>query len=129
MRGVKAEGGWGTVCTEFCSIHRTSDDEPFPYAALWDDRHVRAMGLTAEAIHAHGALAGVEAVVAGRPDHGAGIGDHAAVERRHARPDLPEVVEFAVVAEWRLVVMRDVDGEIGDVVHHAEEHDVSAFSR
>ncbi len=60
MRGVKAEGGWGTVCTEFCSIHRTSDDEPFPYAALWDDRHVRAMGRTADAIHAHGALAGVE---------------------------------------------------------------------
>ncbi len=60
MRGVKAEGGWGTVCTEFCSIHRTSDDEPFPYAALWDERHVRAMGRTADAIHAHGALAGVE---------------------------------------------------------------------
>ena len=60
MRGVKAEGGWGVVCTEYCSIHATSDDQPYPYASLWDEDDVRAMGLTAEAVHAHGALAGVE---------------------------------------------------------------------
>ena len=30
LRGVKAEGGWGVVCTEYCSIHPSSDD--FPYA-------------------------------------------------------------------------------------------------
>ncbi len=60
MRGVKAEGGWGTVCTEYCSIHPSSDDEPFVSASLWDDRDVRAMALTVDAIHAHGALAGVE---------------------------------------------------------------------
>ncbi len=60
MRGVKAEGGWGTVCTEYCSIHPSSDDEPYPSASLWDDRDVRAMALTVDAIHAHGALAGVE---------------------------------------------------------------------
>jgi hypothetical protein len=28
LRGVKAEGGWGVVCTEYCSIHPTSDDSP-----------------------------------------------------------------------------------------------------
>jgi len=60
LRGVKAEGGWGTVCTEYCSIHPSSDDEPFPSASLWDDGDVSALGLTAEAIHEHGALAGVE---------------------------------------------------------------------
>jgi len=60
MRGVKAEGGWGTVCTEYCSIHPSSDDEPFPSASLWDDQDVVSLALTVDEIHAHGALAGVE---------------------------------------------------------------------
>ncbi len=60
MRGVKAEGGWGTVNTEYCSIHPSSDDEPYPTTSLWDDGDVRAMALSVDAIHAHGALAGVE---------------------------------------------------------------------
>jgi len=60
LRGVKAEGGWGTVCTEYCSIHPSSDDEPFPTASLWDDDDVRSLAMTADAIHEHGALAGVE---------------------------------------------------------------------
>ncbi len=60
LRGVKAEGGWGVVCTEYCSVHPSSDDGPLPYAALWDDADVRAQALTTEAVHAHGALAGVE---------------------------------------------------------------------
>ncbi len=60
MREVKAEGGWGTVCTEYCSIHPTSDDEPYPTASLWDDHDVETLALTVEKLHAHGALAGVE---------------------------------------------------------------------
>ena len=60
LREVKAEGGWGTVCTEYCSIHPSSDDEPYPSASLWDDGDVRALALTVEKVHAHGALAGVE---------------------------------------------------------------------
>ncbi len=60
LRGVKAEGGWGTVCTEYCSIHPSSDDEPYPSASLWDDGDVSALALTVDKIHAHGALAGVE---------------------------------------------------------------------
>jgi dimethylamine/trimethylamine dehydrogenase len=60
MRGVKAEGGWGTVCTEYCSIHPSSDDEPFPSASLWDDQDVSALAMTVDEVHAHGALAGVE---------------------------------------------------------------------
>ena len=60
MRGVKAEGGWGVVCTEYCSIHPSSDNDSFAYAALWDDDDIRAHRLMTEAVHAHGALAGVE---------------------------------------------------------------------
>ncbi|MGL6181002.1 MAG: NADH:flavin oxidoreductase, partial [Aestuariivirga sp.] len=60
MRGIKAEGGWGVVNTEYCSIHPTSDDMPAPFASLWDEGDARNMAVMAEAVHAHGALAGVE---------------------------------------------------------------------
>ncbi len=51
LRGMKAEGGWGVVCTEYCSIHPTSDDLPYPYASLWDDADVAANALMTEAVH------------------------------------------------------------------------------
>ena len=60
MREVKAEGGWGVVCTEYCSIHPSSDDLPYPYATLWDEEDIKAQALMVEKVHAHGALAGVE---------------------------------------------------------------------
>jgi len=60
MRGVKAEGGWGVVNTEYCSIHPTSDDLPYPYASLWDASDVRAHARMTTKVHDHGALAGVE---------------------------------------------------------------------
>ncbi len=60
MRGMKAEGGWGVVCTEYCSVHPTSDDSYYPYARLWDDDDVRAQALMTDRVHEHGALAGVE---------------------------------------------------------------------
>ena len=43
LRGVKAEGGWGVVCTEYCSIHPSSDDFPYGYLSLWDEDDVRAL--------------------------------------------------------------------------------------
>ncbi|MFV1961595.1 MAG: NADH:flavin oxidoreductase, partial [Acidimicrobiia bacterium] len=60
LRGVKAEGGWGTVCTEYCSIHPSSDDEPYPSASIWDDEDIQALSMTVDEIHQHGALAGIE---------------------------------------------------------------------
>jgi dimethylamine/trimethylamine dehydrogenase len=60
MREVKAEGGWGVVCTEYCSIHPSSDELPLPSASLWDEDDVRAQALMVEKVHRHGALAGVE---------------------------------------------------------------------
>jgi dimethylamine/trimethylamine dehydrogenase len=60
LREVKAEGGWGTVCTEYCSIHASSDDEPHPSASLWDDADIDRHALMVDKVHAHGALAGVE---------------------------------------------------------------------
>ena len=60
MRGVKAEGGWGVVCTEYCSIHPSSDDLPQPYATLWNQADIKTHALMTEKVHEHGALAGVE---------------------------------------------------------------------
>ncbi len=60
MRGIKAEGGWGVVCTEYCSIASSSDETPYPSAALRDADDVRNLRAMTDAVHAHGALAGVE---------------------------------------------------------------------
>ncbi len=60
LRAVKAEGGWGVVCTEYCSIHPSSDDSPYAFLSLWDEEDVGALAATAEAIHGHGSLAGIE---------------------------------------------------------------------
>jgi dimethylamine/trimethylamine dehydrogenase len=60
FREMKAEGGWGVICTGAVSIHPSSDDAPLPAAKLWDEIDVRAHALMTEAVHRHGSLAGVE---------------------------------------------------------------------
>ena len=65
LRGVKAEGGWGVVCTEYCSIHPSSDDLPHPYASLWDQGDIKAHSIMTELVHEHGSLAGAELWVGG----------------------------------------------------------------
>ncbi|MDE0037308.1 MAG: FAD-dependent oxidoreductase [Gammaproteobacteria bacterium] len=60
MREVRAEGGWGVVNTGYCSIHPSSDDTPLPYCRLWDDEDIKVHALMVDAVHKHGALAGVE---------------------------------------------------------------------
>lgn len=60
MREMKAAGGWGVVCTEYNSIHPSSDDLTHASASLWDNSDIRAHALMTEKVHAHGALAGAE---------------------------------------------------------------------
>src|ERR1700758_5385995 len=60
FRAVKAEGGWGGVCVEYAPVSRDSDEIPAIGADIWDDRDAQALGLSADAIHPHGALAGLE---------------------------------------------------------------------
>ncbi len=60
MREVRAEGGWGVVNTGYCSIHPSSDDTPLPYCRMWDDEDIKVHSLMVDAVHRHGALAGVE---------------------------------------------------------------------
>ncbi len=60
LRGMKAEGGWGVVFTEYCSIHPESDEFPFQSARIWDDGDVRNLGYLCEVAHKHGSLAGIQ---------------------------------------------------------------------
>lgn len=60
MREVRAEGGWGVVNTGYCSIHPSADDSPFTYCHMWDDEAIKVHALMADAVHRHGALAGIE---------------------------------------------------------------------
>ena len=65
MRGIKAEGGWGVVCTEEVEIHHSSDLSPYFEGRLWSDDDIPALALMAEAVHKHGSLAGIELVYNG----------------------------------------------------------------
>ena len=60
MRGMKAEGGWGVVCTEETQIHHSSDQTPYIEGRNWDDNDIPSMRLMVDAVHEHGALAGLE---------------------------------------------------------------------
>ena len=60
LRGVKAEGGWAAVCTEYAPVSADSDSMPSVSARLWDDDDARNLALMCEAVHRYGSLAGVE---------------------------------------------------------------------
>ncbi len=60
MRGMKAEGGWGVVCTEETEIHYTSDLSPFFEGRIWSDDDIPAWREMTEVVHKHGSLAGIE---------------------------------------------------------------------
>jgi len=62
VRAMKAEGGWGVVCSQETEIHPTSDLSPFPENRLWDDRDIPALRIMSDAIHEHDSLAGVQLV-------------------------------------------------------------------
>ena len=68
MRGMKAEGGWGVICTEETDIHPTRDITPIIEGRLWDDRDIPAFARMTETIHRHDALAGIELVHTGHRD-------------------------------------------------------------
>ena len=60
LRSVQAEGGWGVVCTEYASIHPSSDDTPLPSCTWSDDGDIKSMSVLDDAINAHDALAGTQ---------------------------------------------------------------------
>jgi dimethylamine/trimethylamine dehydrogenase len=65
LREMKAEGGWGVVCTEEVEIHHTSDLSPFHEGRLWNDDDIDGLRLMAESVQRHGSLAAIELVYSG----------------------------------------------------------------
>jgi dimethylamine/trimethylamine dehydrogenase len=59
-RGVKAEGGWAAVCTEYAPIEPASDEKPYQSACLWDEGDAENLRLLCEEAHRYEALAGIE---------------------------------------------------------------------
>ncbi len=62
LRAVKAEGGWGVVCTQEVEIHPSSEISPYLEGRLWDDHDIPAHQAMTDAVHEHGSLAGIELV-------------------------------------------------------------------
>lgn len=60
FRAIKAEGGWGGVCTGYAPVSPDSDESPFIAGDCWDADDMHRLGLIASAVHEHGALAGIE---------------------------------------------------------------------
>ncbi len=59
MRGIKAEGGWGVVNTDIVRSTPARTTRR-PLCLALDEGDVANMAAMVEAVHAHGALAGVE---------------------------------------------------------------------
>ncbi|MFT3988887.1 FAD-dependent oxidoreductase [Aestuariivirga sp.] len=101
VRGIKAEGGWGVVCTEYCSIDPSCDDSPFGFLRLWDDQDMRDVAKIADAIHAHGSLAGIELWHGG--SHGANRQTREPLLAPSARPGM-----FSPIATARAMDKSDI---------------------
>lgn len=65
MRRIKSEGGWGVIFTEQTEMHHTSEITPFIELRLWDEADIPALAKMAEAMHEHGALAGIQLAYSG----------------------------------------------------------------
>jgi len=59
-RAVKAEGGWGVICSQEVEIHPSSEITPTFEGRIWDERDIPQHRLMTDAVHEHGALAGIE---------------------------------------------------------------------
>jgi dimethylamine/trimethylamine dehydrogenase len=59
-RAVKAEGGWGVICSQEVEIHPSSEITPTYEGRIWDQRDIPQHRLMTDAVHEHGALAGIE---------------------------------------------------------------------
>jgi dimethylamine/trimethylamine dehydrogenase len=92
MRGIKAEGGWAVVCTEECEIHPSGDVTPAIESRLWDDRDIPTHALMVEAVHAHGALAGIELTHNG-PSSGNRYSREVAIGPVHQPVNAPDPVQ------------------------------------
>ncbi len=112
-RRVKAEGGWGGVCTEYVAVSRDSDESPYVSGRMWDEGDAAALGLMAAEVHAYGALAGVEL-------------SHTGVHGENSESRLPALApsqlmgDFAVASVPKQMTVADIRRVQRDWVRSAE---------
>ena len=93
MRGMKAAGGWGMVCTEECEIHPTSDLSPGALMRLWDDSDIPTHARMTEAVHENGGLAGIQLV-----HNGANVGNYSSRMAPLAPSDMATIYKHPLQA-------------------------------
>ena len=113
-RRVKAEGGWGVVCTQEVEIHPSSDLTPYVEGRLWDDRDIPQHQLMTDAVHEFGSLAGIELaynashasnhysrIAPMAPSHGVSKGNNPMQARGMTRRDIKDLRQWHVDAALR----------------------------
>ena len=136
VRAMKAEGGWGVVCAQINEIGPDSDFANHPMDRFWDDGDMAVQRRQVEAIHEHGALAGIELAhggmrarnfVTGLPV----IGPSAAPVLRPEVPvqaramDKEDIAKFR--AQHRAAVKRSAEAGF-DIIYVYAAHDLSLLS-
>lgn len=133
MRAIKAEGGWGVVCTEEVEIHHTSDLSPYFEGRLWGEEDMPGLARMAERVHAHGSLAAIELVHSGanavnlysranpigaRSMHVTGGSGYEPVQTRRMERD-----DFRLVRQWhRAAALRAKEMDFDIVYCYAGHH-------
>jgi dimethylamine/trimethylamine dehydrogenase len=72
LRATKAEGGWAAVTTEYFAVHPESDDAPWVQGRMIGLDDVANLRLTADRVHEHSSLAGIELAFSGSDHTGYG---------------------------------------------------------
>ncbi|MFT5505223.1 MAG: dimethylamine/trimethylamine dehydrogenase, partial [Gammaproteobacteria bacterium] len=131
-RRVKAQGGWGVICTQEVEIHPSAELTPFIEGRMWDDRDIPQHQLMTDAVHEYGALAGIELAynASHAPNHfsriapmspSAGVvhGDHPIQARAMTRKDIRDLRRWHVDAAKRSLCAGY------DIVYIYAAHDMS----
>ena len=88
FRAVKAEGGWGVVNVDYSPVSVDSEEYPAIAADCWDLEDMKRLGVVAEAIHQHGALAGIELY-------------HGGAESLNGESRYPRLAPSQIGSDWR----------------------------
>ena len=113
-RGVKAEGGWAGICTEYSPVGLDSDESPYISAQLWDEDDLGNLALMVDAVHEHGSLAGLELT-------------HSGVHAQNAETRWPAVAPSQLAGDYHPIIVpkemeqSDIRRVQGDWVRAAQQ--------
>ena len=109
LRGMKAEGGWGTVAVQITEISPNTDFANHPMERIWDDsdipRHIKQV----EAIKQHGSLAAIE------------LG-HGGMRARNITTGLPVIGPSALPILRPEVPVQSTEMDLTDIKNFRENH-------